>query len=729
MRRDITDAWLRGLKPPETGRLEIWDTREAGLVLRLTHLGVSSWSVRARTHEGKRTRPTLGTWPTLGIANARKLARVELAKIQGGADPVASKKADRAARTARAGLPTVADRLTEWREAKAAAWSDRYRREVERLCKTEIVPVIGVRALVETTRQDWTSLIATKYRRAPGVGGMLYRTASAFLNHAEAHGWIGAPLLPRKGLAVIAPPVPARERTLSDDELSAIWTAANGLRPKARAFVHLLAMTAAREIEVADIATGEIDLATATWSIPGVRTKNRRGIVLPLHSLLLNDLRAVWPVHGDRAGATWRLLGDIAGSGLRGFSKLKLRLDKDSGVAGWRWHDLRRTARTGMARLGVPRDHAEAALNHISGRSALERTYDRHDFAPEVAGALSRWQVHVATVVSETPVAETFPRRSSSAYKVLNKDDKPPDIRATALLPRSVTRGVTQERSEREPQALECRHPLVVVRRPLPVVVRRQSNTIIHDPDRDPPTSRGAVTEDKVGTRIWRVPLRTTPAVPPGQGSDEPSAPPAAVRGPSVTGKNDKLRAMIGQIPRANWELAEAAQSSVERQLFRQVRAAVATRTRREVDDDDLLLRIELYRRVTPGMSVERAVRGVTALLRTDDKPNQKGERVVKLGDRRIVSEPSAIKHLTQKFQKHEQEIVRRANGQDVGKKIAQQHAHRVAGPRDFAGICALASDLVSTMEPAALKKGRRSLDDVSLPDASDAFLRELRKR
>ncbi len=47
----------------------------------------------------------------------------------------------------------------------------------------------------------------------------------------------------------------------------------------------------------------------------------------------------------------------------------------------WRWHDLRRTARTGMTRLGVARDHAEAAINHVSGRSALERTYDRHDYA------------------------------------------------------------------------------------------------------------------------------------------------------------------------------------------------------------------------------------------------------------------------------------------------------------------------------------------------------------
>ena len=174
-------------------------------------------------------------------------------------------------------------------------------------------------------------------------------------------------------------------------------------------------MTAAREMEVADIATGEIDMDGAFWTIPGTRTKNRRGIVLPLHSLLVDDLRAVWPGHGDAAGRNWRLLGDIAGSGLRGFSKLKTKVDKDSGVVGWRWHDLRRTARTGMTRLGVSRDHAEAALNHVSGRSALERTYDRHDFAPEVIVAVQRWQAHVATLVTSPPSAEIVPIMRRSA--------------------------------------------------------------------------------------------------------------------------------------------------------------------------------------------------------------------------------------------------------------------------------------------------------------------------
>ena len=158
-------------------------------------------------------------------------------------------------------------------------------------------------------------------------------------------------------------------------------------------------MTAARQSEAANIAIGEIDLGIASWSIPGSRTKNKKGIVLPLHALLLADLEAVWPPRDVAVGSRWRLLGDVAGDGFKGFGKLKQRVDELSGVTDWRWHDLRRTARTGMTRLGVSRDHAEAALNHVSGRSALERTYDRYDLAPQVISAVSRWQEHVLSLV------------------------------------------------------------------------------------------------------------------------------------------------------------------------------------------------------------------------------------------------------------------------------------------------------------------------------------------
>ena len=339
---------------------------------------------------------------------------VVLVDIEAGRDPVAEKQAAKAERLARACQPTVADRLTQWREARSSHWADGYALAVLRLCVKEIVPHLGVRHLTETTRADWTTLIAQKQRQSASSGANLYRACSAFLNHAEAAGWIDRALLPRKGASVLAPAVEARARVLTDDELLAIWRAADGMAPKPRAFIHLLAMTGARRQEAADVACGEIDLDRGTWSIPGSRTKNGMGISLPLHALLLADLRAIWPEHGDRAGSSWKLLGGIAGSGLSGFSKIKARLDAKSGVVDWHIHDLRRSARTGMARLGISNEHAEAALNHVSGRTALERVYDRHDYAPEVIAALTRWQAHVVALVTDTPSAAVVPLRRAS---------------------------------------------------------------------------------------------------------------------------------------------------------------------------------------------------------------------------------------------------------------------------------------------------------------------------
>lgn len=419
-RDDLTDAFLQSLPLPEEGkRVELRDSRVPGLVLRMTSTGAATWSVRTRTKDGKQTRPRLGTWPSMSIAAARRAALVARGAIEGGADPVGEKREARKARKVKlaAGV-TVAKRLAEWQAGRnadpAGAWSERYTAEVARIAAREIVPKLGARALIETTRADWAGLVAAKRKVAPAMASALYRVCASFLGYAEAHGWIAAPLLPRKGVATLAPPPAPRERVLSDAELVAVWMAADREAPKLRAFVRLLILTGARELEVADMAAGELDREAGRWMIPGDRTKNGAPYTVPLAALALAELGAVWP--NEEPEAAHLLFGrNGGGGGFRGFSKLKARLDTASKVEGWRFHDLRRTARTGMTRLGVPRDHAEAAINHLSGRSKLERTYDRHDYAPEIIAALSTWQGHVAGLVGAA--AELVPLAERRAAK------------------------------------------------------------------------------------------------------------------------------------------------------------------------------------------------------------------------------------------------------------------------------------------------------------------------
>ncbi len=63
----------------------------------------------------------------------------------------------------------------------------------------------------------------------------------------------------------------------------------------------------------------------------------------------------------------------------------------------WRLHDLRRTAATHMARLGVDRIVIGKVLNHAEG--GVTKRYDRHRYDSEKRIALDRWAAHLRTIV------------------------------------------------------------------------------------------------------------------------------------------------------------------------------------------------------------------------------------------------------------------------------------------------------------------------------------------
>lgn len=399
MPRELTEAFLRTLRPPVRGRLEIRDARLTRLVFRLTPTGAASWSLRTVTRAGRQTRVTLGTWPAIRLARARKIALETLAAIQQGADPVGERRAARA--TCTPASPTVSDRLAAWQAVNASRWSVRYANEVARLAAREIVPALGARPLAEVRRGEWVELVARKrILGAPGAAALLLRVISSFLGHAEAAGWIEASPLPRRARRLIAPPVPARERVLSDVELATVWRASASLAPKQRASVRLLILTGARTSEIGGATAAEIDRDAGVWRLPAARAKNRRSIALPLGPLAMAELEEVWPPEPVAPGRYLFGSGDGAGP-FAGWQRLKARLDALApDLAHWRLHDLRRTVRTGLTRLGIPREVAELALNHVSHQTPLERVYDRADRSEDVLAALAQWQSHVAKIVS-----------------------------------------------------------------------------------------------------------------------------------------------------------------------------------------------------------------------------------------------------------------------------------------------------------------------------------------
>jgi integrase len=94
-----------------------------------------------------------------------------------------------------------------------------------------------------------------------------------------------------------------------------------------------------------------------------------------------------------------------------GFSRAKERLDERMKLAEpWTFHDLRRTAATGMADVGILPHVIEAVLYHISGhRAGVAGVYNRAAYLAEKADALQRWADHVERLVTGKPATKVIP--------------------------------------------------------------------------------------------------------------------------------------------------------------------------------------------------------------------------------------------------------------------------------------------------------------------------------
>ena len=197
---------------------------------------------------------------------------------------------------------------------------------------------------------------------------------------------------------------------LTDDELGAVWCAAERLDGAFSGIVRLLILTAQRRGEVAGMRWSELDLTAQTWTIPGSRTKNHDAHVLPLSACVAGLIRLqprthdelVFPARGNEQ------------STFSGFSKLKRRLEQLSRVQEFTLHDLRRTAATGMARLGVAPHVVERVLNHSTGTfGGVAGIYNRFAYLPEMRQALELWSAHVAGL-AEARTSNAAEQRSSA---------------------------------------------------------------------------------------------------------------------------------------------------------------------------------------------------------------------------------------------------------------------------------------------------------------------------
>jgi integrase len=145
---------------------------------------------------------------------------------------------------------------------------------------------------------------------------------------------------------------------------------------------------------------GEIDLKKSMWTLGAQRTKNGRPHLVHLSAPSVAVIKRM-----PRVGIyVFSLTGNLP---FNAFSKAKRQLDGLAHVTGWRLHDLRRTAVSGMARLGVAPHVADKILNHTAGAiSGVAAVYQRHEFLSERSDALAKWGQHVTDIMTNAESVE-----------------------------------------------------------------------------------------------------------------------------------------------------------------------------------------------------------------------------------------------------------------------------------------------------------------------------------
>ena len=428
----LTDAAIKRLRKPEAGRIEYWDSHTRGFGLRLSVTGVQSWVVITRSLQAgawKQQRVTLGTYPAMSLAQARKKASEAISAAKSGEDPASAVKAERAAlvNNSRNTFGIVrAEFLEKYRGRQNRRPAANTLKEMTRVLSASAFDAWADTALAKINRRDILDVL----------DGIVDRGAETMANRTLAYlkllfGWAA-----HRGIIDGDPTVGikkpgaerSRDRVLSVDELRAIWKATESNHTQFNAIVRLLMLTGARLREVAELAWREVDCETRTWTLPAARVKNHREHMVPLSAAALGVLDARKAVQNALATAD-KPVPKLAFTSnhttpFSGFSRAKSLLDKriaktNPDMEPWRLHDIRRSVATHMAEtLRIPPHVIEAALNHVSGTKAgVAGVYNRALHLDERRAALDAWADYLRRMVGETDaknVVELTPKRAAS---------------------------------------------------------------------------------------------------------------------------------------------------------------------------------------------------------------------------------------------------------------------------------------------------------------------------
>jgi integrase len=255
-------------------------------------------------------------------------------------------------------------------------------------------PGLGARPVASIRRGDIVRLLdSIEAENGPVMADAILSTISKVLrDHARRTDDYVPVIVP--GMRRSSTKERARDRILTEAEIRALWKATDRQDPFAL-LCRFLLLTAARREEACRMPWSEIDGGT-TWTLPATRNKTKQVLVRPLSKAAQEVLASVTSI----AGSTY-VFTTSGNYPLGSIARRKRELDEASGVTGWTVHDLRRTARSLLAKAGVPEEHAERCLGHAV--TGVKGTYNRHDYQAEMLVAYEKLATLIEHITNPQP--------------------------------------------------------------------------------------------------------------------------------------------------------------------------------------------------------------------------------------------------------------------------------------------------------------------------------------
>ena len=392
----LTTRFIDSIKPPKTGRTEYWDAGTPGFGLRVAVSGRKTWVLMYRVRGDTRLRrATLGTYPTLTLADARDQAHADLRAAAKGRDPAGERKAEREADT----FADLAEQYMEkYAKKRKKSWSND-RRALDR----DLLPRFRHRKALSIKRREVIGLLEDIAERGAPIGAnRTLEIIRRIYNWGIEREIVDVnPCQRIKKIGVER----QRERVLTDDEIRAAWTAFEQETPRMCAHYKLRLLTLQRGGEISRMRWNDVDLDSGWWIIPPEFTKNGLAHRVPLSAAAKETVEGM-KAHAD--GSEWVFPSPTGDGPLRVFWRANDSIRAHSGVE-FVPHDLRRTGASRLTGdLGLSRFVVGRVLNHLE--PGVTATYDRYAYDREKRHALDAWGQRLMEILSgERATANVVP--------------------------------------------------------------------------------------------------------------------------------------------------------------------------------------------------------------------------------------------------------------------------------------------------------------------------------